>query len=84
MTIRFYSALALLTLIIFAACQQQSGSRKRTKARDTTHYTKEAYIDQTIDSNYVNKFLQAHTSYDAYDEYILNFYRKRLPLRLDQ
>lgn len=77
MTIRFYSALALLTLIIFAACQQQSGSRKRTKARDTTHYTKEAYIDQTIDSNYVNKFLQAHTSYDAYDEYILNFYRKR-------
>lgn len=77
MTIRFYSALALLTLIIFAACQQQSGSRKRTKARDTTHYTKEAYIDQTIDSNYVNTFLQAHTSYDAYDEFILNFYRKR-------
>jgi len=77
MTIRFYSLFALLTLIIFAACQQQSGSRKRTKARDTSHYTKQAYIEQTIDSNYVNKFLQTHNTYDAYDEYILNFYRKR-------
>lgn len=77
MTIRFYSSLALLTLIIFAACQQQSGSRKKNKARDTTHYTKQEYIEQTIDSNYVNNFLQSHTSYDAYDEYIRNFYRKR-------
>ncbi|MEI3801603.1 MULTISPECIES: L,D-transpeptidase family protein [unclassified Chitinophaga] len=77
MTIRFYSSLALLTLIIFAACQQQGGSRKKTKARDTTHYTKQEYIEQTIDSNYVNNFLQSHTSYDAYDEYIRNFYRKR-------
>ncbi|HEY8958009.1 L,D-transpeptidase family protein [Chitinophaga sp.] len=77
MTIRFYSSLALLTLIIFAACQQQGGSRKKNKARDTTHYTKQEYIEQTIDSNYVNNFLQSHTSYDAYDEYIRNFYRKR-------
>jgi murein L,D-transpeptidase YcbB/YkuD len=77
MTIRFYSLLALLSLIIFAACQQQSGSHKRTKARDTSHYTQQAYIDQTIDSNYVNTFLQTHKGYDAYDEYILNFYRKR-------
>lgn len=77
MTIRFYSSLTLLTLIIFAACQQQGGSRKKNKARDTTHYTKQEYIEQTIDSNYVNNFLQSHTSYDAYDEYIRNFYRKR-------
>lgn len=77
MTIRFYTSLALLTLVIFAACQQQGGSPKKSKARDTTHYTKEAYIEQALDSNYVNSFLQSHKTYDAYDEYILNFYRKR-------
>lgn len=77
MTIRFYTSLALLSLFIFAACQQQSGTRKKTKTRDTTHYTRQDYIDQTIDSNYVNQFLTANTSYDAYDEYIRNFYRKR-------
>ncbi|WP_420979978.1 L,D-transpeptidase family protein [Chitinophaga sp. 30R24] len=74
---RFYSTLVLLTLIIFTSCHQQSGSRKKRKVRDTTHYTQQAYIDQALDSNYVINFLQTHKTYDAYDEYILNFYRKR-------
>ncbi|MCW3462208.1 L,D-transpeptidase family protein [Chitinophaga nivalis] len=77
MVIRFYASLVLLTLFAFAACQQQSGSRKRMKARDTTHYTKQEYIEQSLDSNFVNSFLQGNASYDAYDEYIRNFYRKR-------
>lgn len=77
MTIRFYTSLSLLALIIFAACQQQSGSRKKMKARDTTHYTKQEYIEQTLDSNLLNKFLAANNYYDAYDEYIRNFYQKR-------
>ncbi|RFS24073.1 murein L,D-transpeptidase [Chitinophaga silvatica] len=76
MTIRFYGALMLL-MIAFASCMQQSGSHKKTKARDTSHYTKQAYIDLTFDSSYVHKFLQDHPSYNAYDEYILNFYRRR-------
>ncbi|PSL49084.1 murein L,D-transpeptidase YcbB/YkuD [Chitinophaga niastensis] len=77
MTIRFYTLFSLLAILIFAACQQESGSRKKLKARDTTHYTKEAYIEQSLDSNYVNSFLQSHKTYGMYDEYIRNFYRKR-------
>ncbi|CAL1520897.1 L,D-transpeptidase family protein [Chitinophaga sp. MM2321] len=77
MTIRLYASFTLLALFIFAACQQQSGVRKQPKARDTTHYSKEEYIEQSLDSNYVNSFLSANHAYDAYDEYIQNFYRKR-------
>ncbi|MEC5147574.1 L,D-transpeptidase family protein [Chitinophaga sp. 212800010-3] len=77
MTTRFYSVLALSAVLIFVACQQQVGTQKKTRTRDTTHYTKQAYIEQTLDSNFVSKFLQTHKTYNAYDEYILNFYRKR-------
>ncbi|WP_160714571.1 L,D-transpeptidase family protein [Chitinophaga solisilvae] len=76
MTIR-YSSLIVLALMIFAACQQQSGARKKNKARDTTHYTKEEYIEQALDSNALNTFLATNHNFDAYDDYIRNFYRKR-------
>lgn len=77
MTVRFYTTLSLLVLIIFAACQQNGGFRKRLKIRDTTHYTKEAYIEEALDSNLLNKFLAVNTNFDQYDEYIRNFYQKR-------
>ncbi|WP_212000559.1 murein L,D-transpeptidase [Chitinophaga sp. HK235] len=77
MTVRFYTAFSLLTLIIFAACQQNGGLRKKLRIRDTTHYTKEEYIEASLDSNILNKFLASNTTYDAYDAYIRNFYQKR-------
>lgn len=77
MTIRIYTVLTLLFLVATTACVQQSGSRKRSKARDTSHYTKQAYIDLTVDSNYAHKFLESNPSYNAYNDYILNFYRNR-------
>ncbi|HVI48314.1 MAG TPA: L,D-transpeptidase family protein [Chitinophaga sp.] len=77
MNIRFYTPLVLLAFIIFAACQQQGKARRKMKVRDTTHYTKQEYIDQSLDSNYINSFLASNHSFDSYDEYIRNFYRKR-------
>ncbi|MBC9933668.1 L,D-transpeptidase family protein [Chitinophaga qingshengii] len=77
MTVRFYTTLSLLALVIFVACQQNGGFRKKLKIRDTTHYTKEAYIEEALDSNVLNKFLATNTNFDQYDEYIRNFYQKR-------
>ncbi|QHS61852.1 L,D-transpeptidase family protein [Chitinophaga agri] len=42
--------------------------------RDTSHYTQQEYIDLTLDSNTVNRFLETDT---AYAEYIRDFYRQR-------
>ncbi|WP_143308272.1 L,D-transpeptidase family protein [Chitinophaga vietnamensis] len=77
MTTRFYTSLLFLSLLVFAACQQQGGTRKRLKVRDTTHYTKQEYIEKQLDSNLVNSFLQSHPVYAPYAEYVKNFYRGR-------
>ncbi|MBV8254474.1 MAG: L,D-transpeptidase family protein [Chitinophaga sp.] len=77
MSIRFYTSISLLFLLAFVACQSNSGERKRLKARDTVHYTKQEYIEKTLDSNQLNSFLAAHPNYQPYGEFIKNFYRQR-------
>lgn len=71
----FLPALIILTLW---ACQQ---GQKRVPGeginRDTTHYTKEEYIAEAMDSNQVVAFLDHHAEFAPYRENILDFYRKR-------
>ncbi|WP_291908158.1 L,D-transpeptidase family protein [Chitinophaga sp. CB10] len=77
MNLRFYTSMLLLFILAFAACQQNGGQRKRLKARDTVHYSKEEYIERTLDSNQLNTFLAAHPTYQPYAEFIKNFYSQR-------
>lgn len=67
----------LLSFILLAACQQQQKRQSRAKVRDTTHYTKQEYIEQTLDSNLVAGFLATNPAYQAYGDAIRNFYSKR-------
>lgn len=62
-----------LAVVLFSACGE-GRRRKKGLDRDTSHYTKQEYIDLKLDSNLVNTFLQKDT---AYAEYILDFYRQR-------
>ncbi|WP_423737080.1 L,D-transpeptidase family protein [Chitinophaga caseinilytica] len=70
--------LPTLLLALAVACQQ---GQKRPKGeginRDTTHYTKEEYIAEAMDSNLVVAFLDHHAEFAPYRESILDFYRKR-------
>jgi murein L,D-transpeptidase YcbB/YkuD len=59
--------------VLLASCGG-SFSRKKGLVRDTSHYTRQEYIDLQLDSNVVNLFLQQDT---AYAEYIRDFYRQR-------
>lgn len=69
---------ALLLLLTVFACQQ---GQKRPKGeginRDTTHYTKEEYIAEAMDSHHVVSFLDHHAEFAPYRDAILEFYRKR-------
>ncbi|MBW8686292.1 L,D-transpeptidase family protein [Chitinophaga rhizophila] len=65
--------LLLSLMIIFSSCGGGL-SKKKGLVRDTSHYTRQDYIDLTLDSNAVNSFLQADT---AYADYIRDFYRQR-------
>lgn len=73
MSLRYTCHFLLLTVVLLSACGE---GRKRKKGldRDTSHYTKQEYIDLKLDSNLVNGFLQKDT---AYAEYIRDFYRQR-------
>jgi len=63
----------LLFVVLLAACR--SGGKKGSHTgRDAGHYTQQEYIDQKLDSNIVNNFLQKDT---AYAGYIRDFYRER-------
>jgi L,D-transpeptidase YcbB len=59
--------------ILWTACKN-SGSRHHQRERDTSHYTGQDYIDITLDSNFVNHYLQQDT---AYADYVRDFYRQR-------
>lgn len=74
---RNYAVLFCFLAVATIACQQKSKPLKQGQVRDTTHYTREEYIDLAIDSNYVNRFLEADTAYQSYEENIRNFYQKR-------
>ncbi|SFN87021.1 Murein L,D-transpeptidase YcbB/YkuD [Chitinophaga sp. YR627] len=68
-----YTCLLLSSIVLLASCGGRFG-RKKGLVRDTSHYTKQEYIDRTLDSNTVNLFLQKDT---AYADYIRDFYRQR-------
>lgn len=67
----------LAAMLLTAACKQ--GAKKQPEAinRDTTHYTKQEYIAQALDSNQVGEFLSRHAEFAPYSELIKEFYRKR-------
>lgn len=71
------SAVFLSLLVLTAMACRQGGKAPSAHARDTTHYTKEEYIDRVLDSTAVDRFLQTDTAYRAYGELIKNFYRQR-------
>ena len=76
MQLRKLSALLLLLSLTGMACQQ--GQKARTAlVRDTTHYTKEEYIDRVLDSTALDRFLQQDTAYRSYADLMKNFYRQR-------
>jgi len=69
-----YTFLMLLSAVLLLSACRGGFSRKKGLVRDTTHYTRQEYIDLTLDSNLVNTFLQQDTT-NA--EYIRDFYRQR-------
>src|SRR5688572_27188079 len=69
--------LSLIAIVILAACQQGKRPGKEGINRDTSHYTKQEYIAQTLDSNFVGTFLDRNPQFAAYGEAIRDFYRKR-------
>ncbi|SIO43867.1 L,D-transpeptidase family protein [Chitinophaga niabensis] len=69
--------LSLIIIVILAACQQGKRSGKEGINRDTSHYTKQEYIAQALDSNFVGTFLDRNPQFAAYGEAIRDFYRKR-------
>lgn len=72
MSLRYISY--LLTVTILLATCHSNDSRHHQQERDTSHYTHQEYIDLTLDSNQVNRFLLSDTS-NA--DYIRDFYRQR-------
>ncbi|SHM38814.1 murein L,D-transpeptidase [Chitinophaga sp. CF418] len=73
MSLRYMCHFLLLTTVVLSSCGEGRGRRKG-RDRDTSHYTRQEYIDLKLDSNQVNGFLQRDT---AYAEYIRDFYRQR-------
>ncbi|MCF6402079.1 L,D-transpeptidase family protein [Chitinophaga filiformis] len=73
MSLRYMCHFLLLTTVILSSCGE-GRRRKKGRDRDTSHYTRQEYIDLKLDSNQVNSFLQSDT---ANAEYIRDFYRQR-------
>lgn len=70
--------LLLIAIALLAACQRGGQSKKDQGInRDTSHYTKQEYIAQVLDSNQLGTFLDKHPQFAAYGEEIRDFYRKR-------
>ena len=69
--------LSLIAIVILAACQQGKRPGKEGINRDTSHYTKQEYIAQALDSNFVGTFLDRNPQFAAYGEAIRDFYRNR-------
>ncbi|WP_346317219.1 L,D-transpeptidase family protein [Chitinophaga sp. YIM B06452] len=69
--------LPVFAMLTLAACKQGGKSKSEAVNRDTTHYTKEEYIAQSLDSNKVSEFLARHAEFRPYSELIKDFYRKR-------
>jgi murein L,D-transpeptidase YcbB/YkuD len=74
---RNYVALFCIVAMAAMACQQKGNNASKRHGRDSTHYSKQEYIEQSIDSNYVTRFLEADPTYKPYEEDIRNFYQKR-------
>ncbi len=66
----------VLLLALAAACRQSQQTHKPL-ARDSSHYTKQEYIDRVLDSNALHRFLEADTGYHGYSDLIRNFYQQR-------
>ncbi|UCJ06464.1 L,D-transpeptidase family protein [Chitinophaga pendula] len=77
MPIRYYAGWLILLLLVAASCGRSGKGTKQPKVRDTTHYTRQEYIDLALDSSQVGHFLQSHPEYQSYREYIQRFYQKR-------
>lgn len=69
-----YTFLMLLSAILLLSACSGGLNRKKGLVRDTSHYTRQEYINLTLDSNAVNTFLQQDTT-NA--DYIRDFYRQR-------
>jgi len=69
--------LALLLLISWTAGCRQSQRARTPLVRDSTHYTRQEYIDRVLDSNTLHRFLQEDTAYSPYSDLIRNFYQQR-------
>lgn len=70
--------LSLIAIVLLAACKQKGGQAGKDGInRDTSHYTKQEYIAQVLDSNFVGTFLDRNPQFAAYGEAIRDFYRKR-------
>lgn len=69
--------LLLAAIVLLAACRQGGKSGKQPVLRDTSHYSKQEYINIPLDSNKVGEFLQKHPEYAQYGEQMREFYRKR-------
>lgn len=76
MRLRKLTSVLLLSMLAVMGCQQSQRARKPL-VRDTTHYTKEEYIDLVLDSNTLHRFLEADTAARAYNDLIRNFYQQR-------
>ncbi|WP_167013710.1 murein L,D-transpeptidase [Chitinophaga sp. Cy-1792] len=69
--------MSLLLLFVLTACSQSASQRKRLRARDSSHYSKQEYIEKTLDSNQLNTFLASHPNYQPYAQFIKDFYSQR-------
>ncbi|QEH40293.1 murein L,D-transpeptidase [Chitinophaga sp. XS-30] len=69
--------LLLVLPVLLAACGQGGNSGRHGVLRDTSHYTKQEYINIPLDSNKVSDFLQKHPEYAPFGEDIREFYLKR-------
>lgn len=67
----------LAAILFFSACRQGAKKQPEGINRDTTHYTKQEYIAQALDSNQVGDFLARHAEFAPYGELIREFYRNR-------
>jgi murein L,D-transpeptidase YcbB/YkuD len=74
MLLRKLSTILLLLSVI--ACRQ-SRKAHTPLVRDSTHYTKEEYIDLVLDSNTLHRYLQEDTAVRNYGDLIRNFYQQR-------
>jgi L,D-transpeptidase YcbB len=63
----------LVFVLLLSACGR-GGKKGQHMGRDSSNYTGQEYIEQTLDSNIINSFLQKDTAYAAY---IRHFYRER-------